>query len=883
MSEKIMDPRRQGALPVCARNNLLQGNLDEIHGDVLHGWLFCALSAARPALFVDDVPATLIGERIPRPDVRTAIAIAEDEVGFAFRLPRVRETAVFSLYGVTPEGVFLVERKKMGIPVWENNFLSQARQAADIAGQKGAVGIVCWDGAHNPIGRAKVLYEVTSRRRPAALFCYLHREFGGSLWQPLLNTNMSIVAIPWERRRWCHQILHRYGMVFDTIWICKPRLPSFMLAAALAHDQTRLILDIDDDEDAFIASSAGCAAYSAPGQGLARTLAADIQSRTIVSPTLQARFGGVIVRHAREKSLCRSARATGDIHRLAFIGTVRPHKNVHALAKALKVIKFSHSLPLELHVYGVVQPPEQRLELEANGVVLRDFLPMRDLPKRLAEMDAVVTGFPPRAGDEAAKNISMCQVPAKISDALAAGLPVLTPDIPAIADLRGICGVYPFTTDNFCERLTAALRHDQTISLPLEFTLDGAYTAFEESERQARPSRLLRALLPCGTQTASAAPALVLIWKQHDAGIYGRRVDQLARSYKRRFPDHTVCLLELYPESTNLRTRDGTDDFADEEALKQDFLERKRHGLEMDGILLKTFWYAEARELREAFFAFFVQRGLYPENTLIVLFPIIQDMALITDLLRPYRSVVDVVDNQLSWAEDDTRRNFLLEQYFTILAPARHVVFNTDIVRDFFAHEHFLDAVPDVRTIPNWYSPPDDAVFTGRAAPGRVRRVFYSGNMNDRMDWELLGFLAGHSEVCLHMAGTARRATNELDALLKRGNVIYHGVTTERETLALLQCMDAAIVPHRLDHVSIFMNPIKAQMFMSAGVPVLCPEFLDIEGNALRYRNAGDCLRKLLSLETKSMRRKAGRKKPQALESEEAYLRLLVSVRDGCA
>ena len=79
--------------------------------------------------------------------------------------------------------------------------------------------VVCWDGAHNPIGRAKVLADVAALSRPTVLVTYLFDEFGGTLWPPLRSADLCIVTIPWKKRDLYHAALRAAGLVFYTIWI----------------------------------------------------------------------------------------------------------------------------------------------------------------------------------------------------------------------------------------------------------------------------------------------------------------------------------------------------------------------------------------------------------------------------------------------------------------------------------------------------------------------------------------------------------------------------------------------------------------------------------------------------------------------------------------
>lgn len=850
---------------------LLRGAFDAIHEDMVHGWLIGTSPDVRPLVFAGDAPAVIVDAAIPRPDVCQQFGLSgPDTVGFACRLPAAPAGTELTLYGVTPDGVFPVVSKSLSYPVCEQGLEAQLRRAAAVAQQPEAVGIVCWDGGHNPIGRARVLYDIAASRRPAVLICYLHEEFGGRLWPPLMRSDIPLVTIPWDQRHAAHVLLRRYGIAFDTVWICKPRLPSFQLAAAVSRPETRILLDLDDDEDAFSAAQVHSrACYDAPGAGLAHFLRDQVAARTVASLPLQQRFGGHIIRHVRRPQACPLPESRSPYH-IGFIGTVRPHKNVLPIARAVRLLSVATGLPLQFHVHGDVQPPEYQESLEQAGAIVHGGLSFEELPEVMTRLHVLISGYPSAAQDALNRAIVKHQVPAKISDALAAGRPVLVPEGPAVADLRAVPGVYLFTESTFTDQLVAALSRKEPATLPDDFTPEGAFAVFTAAEQEAQPVPALRMLhMTEYVCDRDARPAIVLLWKQHDAGLYGRRVEQIARSCRRAFPQQRVIILEFLeeqpPQDVPEAEQDtpeaagaaivpqGTDqpqnaplpvqeeDFTQEKAVRTHLLALKTQGLERDGILLQTLRYTTPQELRAALLTFLVREELTPDNALFVLFPIIEALEYVEDMLRPYERIIDVVDNQLSWAQDDVRRCRLLDQYFRLLAPARQVVFNAEQTRAFFAERHMLDKAA-VSVIPNWYTLPEGASPVVQPLPGPVRHIFYSGNMNDRLDWPLLQALAALPDVQLHLAGTAQRVRAKLDALITQG-AIYHGVTQEQETLALLSFMDAAIIPHVLDEVSRFMNPIKAGMYRAAGLPVLCPSSLGLAGNdLLGYTDTAHCL-----------------------------------------
>lgn len=836
-------------------NPLVRGSIDEISGDTLRGWIFGAEKELRPLLFVDDEPARLLDAAFPRPDVCAAFGVAAEECpGFVFKLPPARAGARVRLYGVTPKSVYLVAESELKYPIIENNLLLQLERAAKIASQKDAVGIVCWDGAHNAIGRARTLYEIASTQRPSVLICYLHVEFGGRLWAPLINWTGNIIAIPWNRKNEGHALLARYGINFSTVWICKPRVPSFMLASAISRQDTRFVLDIDDNEDAFFSGeNLVSAGYDTPGANLAKFLIGQVAGRTVSGPVLQKKYGGQIVRHARKPLAVENA-PPENAKNIVFCGTVRPHQNVTAIARSVNILAAAEQRPLHFHVYGDIQPPAYSKELKDAGAILHGSSSLAAMKDALARADVLISGF--FSENQFEKPINQCQVPAKISDALAAGKPILVPISDAVEDLREIPGIYVFDESNFLGQLLIALKENKKIFLPPDFSPEGAYAAFAEAEKQARQG--LNGIF-CARQNEveEARPALVLVWKQHDAGLYGRRIDQMARSYKKRYPNRKVIILEfiengkadwlLADEADKFAPGDALppgDDFCDEKFVLAEFQDLKKHGLLRDGIKYRMIAWESPQDLRKEMALFLEMEKLFPANTLFVLFPVIEILEEVEELLRPFGKIVDVVDNQLAWAKDNFRRARIMAQYFGLMQNAQRVVFNNPVTRDFFVDRNFV-SIDDTEVIPNWYSLPGGIEIRKGSMQGPGKHIFYSGNMNDRLDWDLLREIASLPDVKLHLAGTASQITDKLNALIAAG-AIYHGVTNEKETLALLQTMDAAIIPHVRNEISRYMHPIKAGMYQAVGLPVICPDWLDWAGeNFCRYSSKEEALQLL--------------------------------------
>ncbi len=838
-------------MPQKMRLNPFQGSLDVIQGDVLHGWLYSPLTPAKPFVMAGSEPAVCIDDRIPRTDLQAALGV-RDAFGFAAELPHMTGSETITLYAVTPSVVLPVASRVLATPVWEKRFLFQVARAKKIAAMPESVAVTCWDGAHNPLGRAMVLYDVIASKRPCVIFCYLHREFGGTLWPPLESTDLPLVTIPWEKRDYCHALLQRSGVFFGTVWICKPRLPSFRLASVISRPNTKLLLDCDDDEEALTDGESIPAEYNMPGTGLARELLAHIPARTVVSPSLKKRFGGEIVRHVRSGRPARERREkkAATPRKIGFFGTVREHKNILPITRALQSCSRELNIPLEFHVRGDMDPETCETLTRDGALVTAGMLQMRDLPDALAELDAVITGFPPAKkmadGDEKTELICKAQVSSKISDALASGIPVLTPDTPSIADIRNIPGVYPFNEDTFKDALKRALTHEGPISLPPDFTPEGAYKAFAKALEKADDARYLKALLPACTVESKGRKTLLLLWKQYDAGLYGRRVDQIARSYARTYPNHRVIVLEFFNQCPAGADNLSALSFVSERDIRGRLLEQKRLGLRKDGALYKTLFYQGPVDLRDALLSFLEHHDLTPENTTCVLFPIIQDYIAVEDILGMYPGLVDVVDNQVSWAGSDERRIFVNDQYFRLLKTHGTVLFNCRENMDYFLRHGFLTESNTASVIPNWYTLPNGRDITWKPQKKTPITLFYSGNMNDRIDWQLLRALAALPHIRLHLAGTAERILPDFLSLLSEKTIVYHGVTGEEETLSLLQSMDLAFIPHVRDEVSTYMDPMKRRMYEAVGIPTLCPASLAPEETSpliIPYADQAQCIR----------------------------------------
>ena len=625
-----------------------------------------------------------------------------------------------------------------------------------------------------------------------------------------------------------------------------------MLADLIAAPGARMVLDFDDNEEQFSRShTAETRFYGKLTINLVRKLVEEVPARTVASRSLQEAFGGHIVRHARlpyADATDQSGVAADKPAKVGFIGTARPHKRLLEAARAIWRFSQASGRRIEFHVYGDITPEQFATDLSKQGVVVKSSIPMHSLNAELAGFDIILTGFP--SADEADVEISRFQISSKIGDALAVRRPVLVPEGPSTRDLAGINGLFLFEEANFTQVLEEALAYRDQIALPEAFTFDGAYTTFAAAEADAVPNgagKHFRALIVDDVYGQKAAPplkpTLLLVWKQHDAGLYGRRIDQIARSYRQRHPDHNVVILELMRTGALDYYRSRASAFNADWHFICSMAEQKIAGsVDSDGVRVLQLQSNDPIGLLSETEELLLREGLLPQNTVVILFPIIRELDRIMAPLKLYRRIVDIVDNQVSWSGGQAPLAHL-RQYLMLMRSSNAIVFNSEPNRDFFEKAGLLPADIPVRVIPNWYRLPARLLDAQQASapPDRPRQVVYSGNMRDRFDFDLLVRLAERlPKVTIHLIGSLSMEDDKAMVALQLPNIVYHGPKPEVATVEFLTTMDLAIVPHYLDVASAYMDPLKIEMYEAIGLPTVATNVPGIDSSDLVTVAASD-------------------------------------------
>jgi glycosyltransferase involved in cell wall biosynthesis len=320
-----------------------------------------------------------------------------------------------------------------------------------------AVAVVGSELGTNAAGRAFTLAQLYRHLgHPVSLVGSHFPVRGRTLWEPIRGA-VQLLGLP------VHGVVvddepgfvnQAWGLVLqhpaDLVHLSKPRLPAvvFGLLYKLLWGAAVLV-DIDDEELCFVGESEPisldglkrlCHGLPEPRElmgPLWTRLAVDLAQRfdgiTVANQPLQQRYGGTVIPHGRDPDQLKpateaekaAARQRWGIDPGAkvvlFFGTPRRHKGLLQVGAA--VAQLPEGLKPLFVVAGSFPPGEAQLEQELKALLPTGYLkqlsnqPIEQAGQVLALADVVVLL---NEGE-----IAEFQSPAKLSDALAMGLPVL--------------------------------------------------------------------------------------------------------------------------------------------------------------------------------------------------------------------------------------------------------------------------------------------------------------------------------------------------------------------------------------------------------------------------------------------------------------------------
>jgi hypothetical protein len=190
--------------------------------------------------------------------------------------------------------------------------------------------------------------------------------------------------------------------------------------------------------------------------------------------------------------------------------------------------------------------------------------------------------------------------------------------------------------------------------------------------------------------------------------------------------------------------------------------------------------------------------------------------------------VADVVDDNRTWYQPGTPRYLEAERnYAEVLARSDVVLANCAPVAE--SMRAFVDRV---EVVANGCELPD-----GRPRPSRPREladvtgpiVGYAGNLSDRIDLELLRATArARRDWTVVILGSTHLDQSAL-SLADEPNVRMVGTRRHEEAQRFIANFDVGLIPHVDNEMTRSMNPLKAFVYCSLGVPIVATPVANLE------------------------------------------------------
>lgn len=347
--------------------------------------------------------------------------------------------------------------------------------------KKPRVGVCCWDLARNPAGRAYTLATLYEAFADVEIVGSIFPKHGRQIWEPIReNRTAKHCFVADDESRYIEQAIELVAEhPCDIVHLSKPRAPNIFIGVLYKLIWgSKVIVDIDDDELSFFGEEASISIDEYVKQYHQLPALADLAGKnwtrvavglveafdgvTVSNSVLKRRYGGHIVQHARNEKLFdaspdfkRKSREKYGIPQakkvVLFFGTPRAHKGLIETAEALAALKRDD---LVFTIVGDFSDAALKEKLQAIAGVDYIFIgnqPIDRTPEIVAVGDVCVLL------QDVSSTAAQHQIPAKLSDALAVGMPVLASETQALAEAFQSGALLAVTPETLVTRLNQVL------------------------------------------------------------------------------------------------------------------------------------------------------------------------------------------------------------------------------------------------------------------------------------------------------------------------------------------------------------------------------------------------------------------------------------------
>lgn len=361
-----------------------------------------------------------------------------------------------------------------------------------------------------------------------------------------------------------------------------------------------------------------------------------------------------------------------------------------------------------------------------------------------------------------------------------------------------------------------------------------------------------------GSPPAGQGADVVMFWKQNDSTLYGRRNDMVARYLASRPDVRRVLLVDAPIDEDRLaalaanrdpvrqdgwiaeRTLDKLAGRHDHGKLAYTVFVHPRAGYAIDEVDRPTpaFLAAYTEFLADEFARF----GIEPERAVYWVYPKNFPLPALLQRFPPARLVLDVVDDHRAWpGVSEAERTRLGEHYRDLLARADLAMANCRPVQQAMAalgREPVLVPNGCDTAMPVAGGELGEALREQLAFAGRT--LGFVGNLEAKIDVDLLSRLAESFPDCRLVLIGSTHANPEVLALRRHCNVRMPGVVPYDSLGAWLSTFSVGLIPHLRMDLTRYMNPLKAYVYLAAGVPIVATAVPNVEAVPELVRVADD-------------------------------------------
>jgi len=347
---------------------------------------------------------------------------------------------------------------------------------------KPSVAVCGWELAHNAAGRAYTLATIYETYAHVEIIGSLFPNFGREIWEPIRDTPIAKhTFIVEDESQFLEQAIQLVAAhPYDIVHLSKPRAPNilFGILYKLFWD-AKVLMDIDDEELAFVGEETPITIDDYIKQHgklpelkhlagkdwtrIAVGLAKDFDGVTVCNAALQKRYGGEIIRHARDEKLFKPSTELKSKSRdkygipqdkkvVLFFGTPREHKGLIETAQAIAGLKRTDVIFCIVGTFADEKLKQRLIAVDGCNFVFLPNQPVRATPEILSIADCCLLL------QDSKSTAAQYQTPAKLSDALAMGVPVLCSVTPALEEYVQLGAIQKTSIQELKQHLASVLK-----------------------------------------------------------------------------------------------------------------------------------------------------------------------------------------------------------------------------------------------------------------------------------------------------------------------------------------------------------------------------------------------------------------------------------------